>query len=139
MLLQISIPTPTSAHGERRLTALMLKSVLEGLVEANVYLMRVFPHQFPPLYESHIRFQAESDLRQDYIPAADALVSAGYGDCAPLAAYRAAELRIRGEPATIKIYWREPRDGTLEYHAQVRRADGSVEDPSRMLGMSSAT
>jgi len=55
----------------------------------------------------------------------------GGGDCEDLAAWRAAELRIAGEPARVVVVRSAP--GVL--HAVVRRANGRIEDPSRRLGM----
>lgn len=60
------------------------------------------------------------------------LYGAGKGDCEDLAGARAAELRVRrGEPARAIAY----RSGPRKFHAVVRRADGTIEDPSRILGM----
>jgi hypothetical protein len=86
----------------------------------------------PPLYRSGVRYVASKVQR---LPDALAIKRQGFADCGPLAAWRAAELRVHGEPATIRIYWRPIRGGQRLFHAQVRRADGRIEDPSRLLGM----
>jgi len=62
------------------------------------------------------------------------VLSRGWGDCDDLAPYRVAELQEAGEKAKIRITWR--RVGKRRtYHVLVRRADGRIEDPSRLLGM----
>lgn len=86
----------------------------------------------PPIYQSGVRYVAAKVQR---LPDAYAIKKQGFADCGPLAAWRAAELRAAGEPATLRIYWRPIRGGQRLFHAQVRRADGRIEDPSRLLGM----
>lgn len=58
------------------------------------------------------------------------VLARGYGDCDDLACWRVAELRARGERANVAIKWNGKR-----YHALVRRENGKLEDPSRVLGM----
>lgn len=91
------------------------------------------------------------------------LIKSNGGDCAHLSAWRLAELwrddlrRFRRRKARCKVYWRSKcpycasivQDGAFGcptcgrgfprpsrvFHAEVRRSDGEVEDPSRMMGM----
>ncbi len=107
-----------------------IDAAVEGLVGVNVAQMR--RERFPPLYRSGIRYQREATER--WLPASK-LRRTLRGDCEDLAAYRAAELRVSGtDPyASVRVY--PSRAGVL--HAVVRRGDGSVEDPSRLLGMRS--
>ena len=57
------------------------------------------------------------------------------GDCKQLVLWRIAELReLDGENATPRIIWLTDKLG-LRAHAQVRRANGDIEDPSLLLGM----
>jgi hypothetical protein len=91
------------------------------------------------------------------------MIQLGGGDCAHLTAWRLAELwrddlkKFRQRRANCKVYWRShcpycrgrvqdgavwcascgrgfPRPARM-FHAEVRRADGEVEDLSRMMGM----
>lgn len=58
----------------------------------------------------------------------------GWGDCDDLAPWRAAEIEVReGVPARAVLT--PTRRG---YHVVVHRADGTVEDPSELLGMRGA-
>lgn len=107
----------------------MLNGVLEGLVAANAaYLDR---YEAPLLYESGVRYRRERAGKEEWLIVPQ-ILAAGWDDCEGLAGWRAAELRtLDGEPArAIAI-----RTGPKKFHAVVRRADGSIEDPSRILGM----
>src|SRR5262245_56214121 len=88
----------------------------------------------PPLYSSGVRYKNEP--RDVWKHAADVLHD-GNGDCEDLAAYRAAELRVSGEDpgASVCTY----QSGPKRYHAVVKRGDGTLEDPSRVLGMGSGS
>ena len=125
---------PVGPPGREDMTADALRAYLEGIIAVNRLIIRNQP--IPWLYDSGIRFRAEDENQgYDEIPTILGMLESGYGDCAPLVAARVAELRERcGENATVKIYWR-PERSPLPFHAQVRRKNGSVEDPSRRLGM----
>jgi len=66
-----------------------------------------------------------------YLPEHDVTVS----NCDDIAPWRVAELRERfGEEATLRVTWKKFR-GRKVFHIQVRRADGTIEDPCVHLGM----
>lgn len=90
--------------------------------------MRLRP--LPALYASGVRYQREHN-REDWQTAEETL-QRGHGDCEDLAAFRAAELRNAGELGAKAVCY-APRPGLI--HCVVRRADGTIEDPSRRLGM----
>jgi hypothetical protein len=112
-----------------------IEGVAEGLVRLNVALMRFADERgvsLPPLYESGIRYRREPRGREWWESAEDLLGVASKlsGDCEDLAAMRAAELRYwDGEPARVVIQ----RTARGTFHAVVERADGTIEDPSRIL------
>lgn len=60
------------------------------------------------------------------------VIAVGIGDCDDLVIWRCAELQNAGELALPLVYWRPDRPGM---HAQVRRSNRTVEDPSRLMGM----
>lgn len=126
----------------------LAKGFLRGVVASNVMTMREARRRgrpIPALYDATkrelVRFKPEP-AGQRFEEFADVLtvLRRGYGDCDDLVAWRVAELiegnGVRRENATIRIYWRRREPGQpLKMHAQVRRADGRIEDPSRFLGM----
>jgi hypothetical protein len=103
-------------------------AALEGLTRVNVGLME--REHVPPLYEAGVKYKDEP--RDIWRHAVD-VAHEGWGDCEDLSAYRAAELRVTGEDpaAAVAVY----KSGPSRYHAVVQRGDGSIEDPSRALGM----
>jgi len=106
----------------------VIAAAVEGLCAANAVILSVRP-DMPDLYESGVRYRAED--RERWTHCLDVL-RRGYGDCEDLAAWRCAELRVReAEPARCVV----KRTGRRTLHVLVRRADGRIEDPSRLLGM----
>jgi hypothetical protein len=123
--LSSSLEVPSSAG--------TYSAALEGLTGVNEVLMRRDP-SIPPLYSTgaiwEIRPGDPSETKWRYAPD---VVTEGWGDCQDLSAYRAAELRVSGvDPAAhVRVY----PTGPNRYHAVVSRGNGSVEDPSVILGM----
>lgn len=116
----------------------VMEMLLEALAEANAEFLREQPHT-PWLYESEVVYMAEPDGRDEWQDIPDTL-ERGNGDCEDLAAWRVAELRVRkGEKVAFVISVQEQRTKRGEpvtmYHIQLKRADGRVEDPSKLLGM----
>lgn len=86
----------------------------------------------PPLYQSGVRYAREPPGKERWQTPYQTLLS-GRGDCEDLAVWRAAELRRRGEDPRARVVVK--RTGPRVLHALVRRGDGTLEDPSRALGM----
>lgn len=84
-----------------------------------------------PLYASGVKYMREPLGRERWQSARETQ-QYGYGDCEDLTAWRVAELWAQGE-AGAEPYVYEPRPGLA--HCQVKRANGKIEDPSRLLGM----
>jgi hypothetical protein len=111
----------------------VLELLLEALIAADIEYLRVCPST-PSLYESGVVYEEEPGERDNWQDIPETL-GLGNGDCEDLGCWRIAELRFRAEErATPFITWREVGDRTV-YHIAVRRSDGTVEDPSRLLGM----
>jgi len=88
----------------------------------------------PHLYASGVRYVKQNPKACAFRPPKDVLSRRG-GDCKQLVLWRIAELReLWNENATARIMWLNDKQG-LRAHAQVRRADGNIEDPSLLLGM----
>lgn len=117
-----------------RFMGLFVRPILEALVEINRLYLR--SHHVPPLYRSGVRYEQEpADGKPEEFAAIPQVLSRGWGDCDDLAPWRVAELQEAGEKASIRITWKRRRGGSRLYHVLVRRADGRIEDPSRILGM----
>jgi len=114
-------------------TVEMARHALQAAVAINRGIMAM--QHVPRLYEAGLVFRREPNaLIKKGIEQFDnclQVLERGGGDCDDLVAYRVAELQHLGETgADLKIIW--PK-GTRRYHAQVRREDGTYEDPSRVL------
>ena len=109
-------------------TKASLSAALEGLTAVNYLLLR--NGKTPPLYRAGVRYKREQPGKEQWQTARE-VYRAGFGDCEDLAAWRAAELRLKGEAARAVVV----RVGPRQFHAIVKRANGQYEDPSRKLGM----
>lgn len=107
--------------------AVVLSELVGAIARLNARLIAA--GNIPPLYQSGVRYRRERNS-ENWRDAAE-VARAGFGDCEDLAAYRVGELLAQGEPARIHVYQPAPR----LWHVVVRRSDGTIEDPSRNLGM----
>jgi hypothetical protein len=118
------------------LFAIFVRSLLAALVLVD-YLAIMSDPSVPSLYRSGVRFKREPKGTESFVDLYEVLKNGG-GDCAHLAAWRCAELRAKGERATLRVTWQvDPKKNLRVFHVVVRREDQSVEDPSALLGMRS--
>jgi hypothetical protein len=111
-----------------------LEHLLEALTAVNVAWLRENPNA-PWLYESGVRYEEEPVGRDDWQDIPET-IQLRVGDCEDLGCWRLAELRTRGhEHARPFVKRSVVSPGRTIYHVAVRRADGSTEDPSRILGL----
>ncbi len=110
-----------------------LEQLLEALCGVNEEWLDEHP-EAPWLYRSGVRYVEEPPGRDEWQDIPETL-HRREGDCEDLACWRIAELRARlGEAA--KPYVKRTLYGPRTvYHVAVMRADGRLEDPSRILGM----
>jgi|SRR5579859_181764 len=119
---------------------------LWSLINENAAWLKVgrrFASGFPRLYDAGIRFaiseEEKSGREPNLWPNIPAILRVGHAHCVGLACWRIAELRVRdnvdARPA-VAIF-QEVRDvGRVdEFHICVRFPDGTIEDPSALLGM----
>lgn len=118
-----------------RALAIAVRPLLEATTLINQLYIKL--HKVPSIYHAGVRYQNEPEgLGYEDFAIIPAIIARGWGDCDDLAPWRCAELREQGEKAKIRIQWKKDAiSGTKLYHIVVRRADGSIEDPSRILGM----
>lgn len=108
----------------------VIAALLVGLMRASMVQLR--GRTFPRLYDSGVRYRREPMGSERWQTAEETLML-GHGDCEDLASWRAAELRVSGEDVRATPVLKRVRPGLM--HCLVRRGDGSLEDPSRRLGM----
>lgn len=110
----------------------LARSLLETTIWANRVYLEAHP-ETPALYRAGVSYggSREEGFRFRDIPA---VLDAGEGICSSLSAWRIAELRHAGERgAGLRIVWSPGPDS--QFHVLVRRANGTLEDPSEILGM----
>lgn len=115
--------------GRGRGLALTIRSLLQAQAEG-VAREILEGRSLPPLYQTRIRYQPEPQRGSgvEYFDGPWRVLARGHGDCDDLVVYRLGQLLASGERASAICQWRTPR-----YHVAVRRADGSAEDPSKIL------
>lgn len=100
---------------------------LKSLVKTNLRILRKDSGTIPPIYKSGVKYRAEkgterwSNLRT--------LLKQGHGDCEDLSSWRVAELLATGQDAKPWIV----KTGRNRYHAVVKRSDGTIEDPTKII------
>ena len=127
MNIILTLPDELSDRAKVRLARGYLKSQVdtnlalfeEGLLET-------------PLYESDVVYLREPPGTTEEFADALTALRRGWGDCDDLAAWRCAELRHQGVPATLSFRARYRPRGLL-VHCVVRHPDGRREDPSKAL------
>jgi hypothetical protein len=116
-------------HDERDLAP-----TLEALVELNV---RLIPsRRIPHIYKSGVRYQGEERTsdgarRKEHWLTAPIAWACGVADCEDLGSWLAACYRLEGIHA-LAIPRRNSIGG---WHIVTQMPDGSIQDPSRVLGM----
>lgn len=122
----------------RLLTEADLLSALATFADACERDLRAHP-ELPRLYKSGVRYLRELPGIEMWQLPSEAY-ALGVADCEDLSGWRRAELRVYEEDpaAGIHVDKKEMDEGGLLYHITVRRGDGSIEDPSKKLGMGGA-
>lgn len=109
-------------------TPSQLAAMLAGMQVAGTLDME--RAKLPRLYDSGIVYRRERPMQEHWKLPSQTFAD-GYGDCEDLAVYRAAELALSGENARVVLLRAKPR----LWHVAVQRANGTIEDPSKILGM----
>ena len=110
------------------LTRNQARFMLACLVKLNRSIIR--RGSFKPLLQSGVRYRRESGTGEQW-QTIDQLYRRGEGDCEDLATARCAQLQEQGVNCTVELL----RTGRRLLHAVVKLPDGTIDDPSRALGM----
>jgi hypothetical protein len=113
--------------------SLALGHLLEALTHINCAWLRE-NDRTPWLYESGVHYQEEPEGRDEWQDIPET-IARGEGDCEDLACWRLAELRVRSREDAMPFVKHTVYGDRTIYHVAVRRSDGRIEDPSRVLGM----
>lgn len=130
----LSIVMPFSAEHARGKREIEI--ALAALMVIDMYEIREYA--LPALYSSGVRYAREVCLAPGVRETCERFLSARKAleertaDCDDLAAWRSAELRVSGEDPGAAPFCRRSEAG---WHCLVRRSDGTIEDPSVVLGM----
>jgi hypothetical protein len=107
--------------------------MINALVELDCLYLRGKP-RFPSPYQAGIRYKREPQRgtrEHEAWQTIPEIISNGHGDCEDLTAYLVAWLRVYKKGRAIPWFRKKGR----KWHVMVKHADGSIEDPSRLLGM----
>ncbi len=107
------------------------EAVLQGLAEANALAITLY--NLPRLYSSGVRYVRERRGKRENWQGIQGVLRSKKADCDDLSAARVGELIATGEDPLARVYIY--RTGPRTLHAVVRRGNGKIEDPSRILGM----
>lgn len=123
------------AADKRQLSEQVMARLLTLQTLLNVEYLRSHPDT-PQLYESGLRYAVEGPFNEEWktIPVC---LGGDVLDCEDAACWRAAELIVSGEDPDARPVFRGRRVSKRRrlYHVIVMRGDGSLEDPSKVLGM----
>lgn len=136
---------PSNWLHRSRTLGVVIKAILDTQVLNNRLYLSLHS-RVPPLYRSGVRYENEPNYSFEGQPLEEfalipIVIARGWGDCDDLAPWRVSELQqICKESAKIRIQWKRQMlpggiKGRKYFHIVVRRGDGSIEDPSALLGM----
>jgi len=131
-----------------RALGLAVRSILQGAAQVNLGILEInrLRHKrsggrvplIPSLYLSGVRYQEEpKGWALEHFDTIPVILTRTWGDCDDLAPWRVAELRFTKEDpgANVAVKWKQLTESKKLYHVVVRRSNGQIEDPSRVLGM----
>lgn len=106
-----------------------VQTLLDALTAINVVFLKSHG-SVPGIFESGVRYKRERRGSEEWLTI-PIVIQRGYGDCEDLACWLAASYRCNGVAARAVAY----RSAPHVRHIVVLLPDGTIEDPSRELGM----
>jgi hypothetical protein len=137
---------------ERAASERVLVALLNALLVADVEYLRLHPDA-PSIYSGVVRYEREllpneiavkwpqcaspckAPVHPETWQGIAECIRTGEADCEDLACWRCAERIVREHVAARPDFSFRKVSGLWVYHIFVRNPDGSIEDPSRKLGM----
>lgn len=147
IVLSWDLFSPDCGAGNVQWSEHIVHRLLELMADSNAILLKCQGNKIPNIYEAGVIYQREPPGQELFNGIRQVIRDRG-GDCDDLAAWRVAELRVRGsadypngEPAQFMLRKFVRPGKPLLYHVLVKRAPtkahpkGWIEDPSKILGM----
>lgn len=131
-------PVRELAHGLVRITLEvpsrrpMYELCLDALTAIDVWCRQQW--SFPSIYDWPIRYEAEPPGLELWASTA-ALFARGFGDCEDLSCDVTSLWILNGVPARSVLRLQETNATSEFFHVVTELPDGSIEDPSLLLGM----
>lgn len=119
--------------GDRPLSHATLQCMLDALTDIDARYLRKHP-ETPAIYASGVRYEEEPPGQEDWQDVATT-IRMGVGDCDDVAPWLAAQKRVAGLDARPTFKDQVLSSGSTLYHILTMNPDGTIEDPSRVLGM----
>lgn len=121
-------------EGQRPASERVLAKALDLLYTANVEYLRANPST-PSIYTPGLVRYEREPLPAECWKAIRYLIADGFGDCEDLACARAAELTVHSNINARPAFSYRKIGNLSIYHIVVKLPDGTIEDPSKRLGM----
>ena len=116
------------------LESVYLRPLLDCLVQINLIWRRTNPRA-SRLYDSGVVYRREPRGQERWLSVPKVLAR-GFGDCEDLACWLVSDLIFfGGDPGARPFHRSKQTDRGMLYHILVKRSDGTLEDPSKKLGM----
>jgi hypothetical protein len=120
-------------EGDLAISHATLQCMLDALTDIDARYLITHPDT-PKIYASGVRYEEEPPGQEDWQDVATTL-RMGVGDCDDVAPWLAAEKRVAGIDARPTFKDQQLPGGATLYHILTLNPDGTIEDPSRVLGM----
>ncbi len=127
-----------------RIRCRLVLGLVRALVDIDREYLLAHPNT-PSLYQSGVVYRPQQTVAGQYTGAdlwwdIPACLAQGEGSCEDLAAWRVAELQLRGRDSMQTgvrpfVHSRDDSNGNTTYHIVVKDPSGREEDPSVALGM----
>jgi hypothetical protein len=134
MRIRLAIPDELDDQDRQQALDAALESVTRSV--AGMIRKGIVPSAATAIKAGRVRWQPEPP-GDEHFDLPTTVLARGHGDCDDLAPWHAGSLRASGVDPRARAFVR--KSGPKRWHALVRRANGSIEDPSAAAGMHSVS
>lgn len=115
----------------RRASEMIVSRLFGVIVYANILYLKDHPDT-PDLYDAGVIYKRENGEQWKTIPEC---IADGYADCEDLSAWLVAQYIVRKGIQARGLISKKCRGKRCLYHVRCRLPNGTIEDPSKILGM----